>query len=745
MPIDRLTGTKAPAPADRTASTPGADLTFAHNTGAGAFDSVPALIANKREFSDPNPKDISLSSAELSNIKTLDDLEKAVNDLFEKNKDYLEATEITGTNNEQLGVAGLRKPRFFEGLSKKLDETGLPASEQRAGNALLRRLEAKSFMNRDIEFTTGKMDTYHPYRTPFDKGVRKLMDLESSDEAKSSIENLLNYVTDRKTTKSGSSIEERDLEKTIGLRPVDRENGEQTLSLAKDATNPLSPSYVVINVKANGLPDALSEHAGKAVFRDGDKVYFDKSATEVPAELLTHIEEKPASDKTGLRLLEDGEKVRSDFPYDWNKSGHINVDTINTGWWGHCHLEAPLAAMKLDAASNVTIFDAQSKKEHTFGATDVNDLMFALFDAGEYRHINNGGYRNADNTAFVGNRNDTTGAPMPGENLVFKTDSGNQEFDVAISRVYDSADPDKVLDLDDAFSPTRLKDDGLSFEANPLYMGKPSGKRDPKDWSQIDGKRKIDARVEYLDVDASGNLTRSRADITIDPANPADEPILLGSQQAGGGYPPKIKKFYLNQSEGRIESRVFEPVKKDDGTYEMKAVGDANKAEGKVQDLKLNKELTKESVVAFHNHMLEATRSGVSYVTEKSSGHAVWNYATDGLRIDEVESKGDYAKYEVTANTQGGTKSWSYILRYDDDGKPVDAHAIGAPPDFLYENQRWVSAPIYKNPDSGEVLYNSSAFSRGYLTNSDGKVTDESLAFFRSAADVVYASLQDPT
>ena len=281
--------------------------------------------------------------------------------------------------------------------------------------------------------------------------------------------------------------------------------------------------------------------------------------------------------------------------------------------------------------------------------------------------------------------------------------------------------------------------EGIQFEKNPTF----NGLRD-QDWSVINGDRKFEGKVEYMDVNEKGSVERQKLDIVIDPNNPAEEPILLTSELGRGSFPPSVTKYYLNQKTGNLESRKFEASKKEDGSYEMKPVGDENKVFGAVNGMSLSRELTKESVIELHNHFLDAARRGVSFVTEKDSGYMVWNYGTDSFKMSKVEEDGDFVKYEVVDKTQGGTKTWSYILKYDADGNAVDAHAFTAPPDFVFRPEKTVSAPLVR-AENGSVLYNSAAYERGFLVGEDGKISDESLAFFRYASDVLYASLVDPT
>jgi len=733
-----LSGNKAPARADRTVDTAGANVKFSTDLGVDGYRDLPALVAEARTFKDASPQDIRLSTEQLKGITDLETLGTTLAKAFEGNKAYLGADEITG-NNEKLGVSSLRKQAFFDAVSKDLANSNLPATDKQGALKMLKRLEEESYMNRDITFDTGKLDTYHPYTKPFDKGVRKIEALAPPGVEREAITAELNYITDRKTRASGwGDVSERNAEETLGLRPVDRDNGGQALSVAKDSTDAYKPTYVVINVNTDGLPEGMEEHAGKSVVRDGENLVFDKTSTAVPAELAEHLTEKPASNNTGLRLMESGETKRGSFPYDWNQNGDVDVDGMNIGWWGHCHIEAPLAALKLAAGSDVTVFDARSKGESKFGSTDVNDLLFAMMDADSYADIKTGRGASAETTTFVGNRNDTTGGKFPGDKMILNVNGREIPFSFKMTGLYDVEDSEKSVNPDDSFSPTVVSE-GIKFEKNPAFAGLRE-----QDWSVISGDRKFEGTIEFMGVNERGGVERQKANIVIDPKNPSDEPVLLSSELDRGSYPPSVTKYYLNEKTGNLESRKFDASKKEDGSYEMKPVGDANQVFGKVDNMNLSRELTKESVIELHNHFLDAARRGVSFVTEKSSGHMVWNYGTDSFKINKVEEDGDFVKYEVQDKTQGGTKTWSYILKYDEEGNAVDAHAFSAPPDFVFRPEKTVTAPLVRD-DNGRVLYNSAAHERGFLVGEDGKISDESLSFFRYASDVLYASLVDPT
>jgi hypothetical protein len=661
----------------------------------------------------------------------------------------LNGNGVIDGSSSALGLSGLRQPRFFAEIKKSLDQTKLPVSERRAAERTLRRMEAESFMNRELKFSTGTLDTYHPYSKPFDKGVRKLAETASEDN-RASIDNVLNYITDRKTHRGHGAIDERNLEETIRLRVVDRGHDGQALSLAKDSNDPFNPNYVVINVATENLPAALQDHAGKAVLRNGEKLIFDITGDDVPAELVAHLQEKKATSKTGLRALESNEVARENFPYDWNRNRTISVDTINTSWWGHCHIEADLAGRDISAKSDVTLYDMGSEKKVTFGDTDVNDLIFALFDADRY--VAKYGYYgvSVDETHFVGQRNDTIGAPVADDKLKFTLDNGKTlSFGLEIKEVYAKDQSDQEIDLETAFSATRLVDDtGIRFETNPehLRMEAPSARRGGDDHSVIQGDRKLKLKVAYLDVSSTGIVERRNSEVILDPKNPSDEPTLLASRRVGSNNPPQIEKTFLNQSTSEVEKVTYSPVKQDDGSYVMEADETTRTALGKIENTTIRRELLRESIVEIHQEILRAAREGIAFTTEKTPTYAVWNYATEGAKVEVLQRDGDFVKYRTTLQTQGGAITWDYILKEDEDGKPVQGHALGNPPDFLWQQSRSVSAPVYTLKDSGSSreVYNASAKERGYLYDSQGNMTDESLAFFRYAADVVYASVADP-
>ena len=427
---------------------------------------------------------------------------------------------------------------------------------------------------------------------------------------------------------------------------------------------------------------------------------------------------------------------RANFPYDWDSNGAIDVDTIDTSWWGHCHIEASLAALDVKAGADVTVFDTRSKAVKTFGDTDINDLLFAMLDASSYADIQTSQQATAGKTTFVGNRNDTTGGQRPGDKLFLEVDGVERSFSISVTSLFDPNDSSESIDADDSFSPTVLTD-GIRFEKNPAFQSL----RD-SDWSVINGERKLIGKVEYLDVSTSGALERQSVEITLDPANPSEEPVLLGSVVQRGGYLPNVTKYYLNEITGNLETRTFSPEQQQDGTYKMVPVSEEATVEGAVSSKLLGRELVKESIIGLHEHAINAARRGVSFVTEKSAGNAVWNYGTDSLKLKKVRQDGDFTKYSIALDTQGGMKRWKYILQSDQNGNPIAAHALREPADFVWRPERSVAAPLFRGED-GRLLFNQSAYERGFLLDGEGKLNVEGMSFFRYASDVIYASLSD--
>ena len=118
----------------------------------------------------------------------------------------------------------------------------------------------------------------------------------------------------------------------------------------------------------------------------------------------------------------------------------------------------------------------------------------------------------------------------------------------------------------------------------------------------------------------------------------------------------------------------------------------------------------------------------------------MWNYGTEGMRLNKLEQDGEFTRYSVTLETQGDPKEWEYILQTDADGAVIAAHALDEPADFVWRPERTVCMPLFRG-EAGNLLYNSSASERGFLYDGEGTLSHEGMSFFRYASDVIYASL----
>lgn len=733
-----LKGVKAPTLVDRVAETPAAQVRFGHDTKARGIGVVPALIAEMRTFLDKNVKDVAPAATELAAVKNVAELEQLMKGALSKHQAYLDAAELAANKNEQMGVSNLRKVRLFEAVAKSLSSTAIPQAERASADATLRRLLEQTYTGKSHVFELAKHATYHPYSQPYSPGVEALERVVPEGLEREQVKKVLRYVMDRKTTSGGSSIAELNAEVSLRQRIIDHANGDQAVSLAKSAKDPFAPEYVVLKLPAQ-LPQAHAAHAGKAVFRDGAKHFFDGTATEVPAELIALLVESPASGDLGQRKLAAGEQARRDFPFDWNRDGLIDMDPIDTSWWGHCHIESALAVLSLKARSDVTLFDARSGREEAFDAGKIDNLLFALFDADHHVDARTNAAVSLDKVDFVGNRNDSVDGPRFGDKLVVETADGRtRSFLMRLTALSDAADPTKSVAIVDAFQPSKLDANGKTFSKNPAFLGLTD-----RDWSTIEAKGKLSATVDHLDVTTSGTIERRRENIVIDPTKPAAKPVFLGSELIRGGHPASVVEYFYNMQSGELEQRRFDPKAKPTGGYEMIASG-GTKSLGKLKGMKMSRELTRESTIAFHEKAMSCIKEGRPLVVETSPGLAVWNYANGEFKIDELAREGDFVTYRMTANTQGSHVQFRYIIKYDAAGKPVDAHQLEDGMDFMFQTQRAVIAPVYRDASSRRTAINMAAHERGFLTNAEGKITRESLAFFAYATDLVFAALEKP-
>jgi hypothetical protein len=535
------------------------------------------------------------------------------------------------------------------------------------------------------------------------------------------------------------------------MRVAANTDAEESVSLKAGTEHDYVPQYVTITVRSTGLPADLAAYAGKAVYRDGTDLYLDGTATKLPATATQHIEERPiAMANLTLRDLKPGEISRSNFKFDWSGSGGIQPTPIDIGWWGHCHIEAPLAALGVEAKNRVTYYSASSQKEVGFDQHRANDLLFALLDANSMFDPTTRTRKSIDETTFVGSRNDSLNGFA--DQIRIQAGGRTHTFEGRLHQIYRPGDGSTPVDQTFLFQPRIPSEAGLA--ANPEFLRAESG-----DVHVISGNRKIVAEIKFLEWDANGMTKERRQQITLDPSQPTR--VLLGSQMDHGSGQEILTKYYWNMKGNTLESlrwqavrgRTFEPRllnTVDPGTApageEFAGVNGMPRFDvlaRNVHGFDLAREVQNESANEITAFLEDAVRHNKGAVVETSPDGPVWNFPMRNARVSDVTAGNQGTFHNLdrsfeTVNVEANGKSAKVTRTRGPDGKVKDAEFHTSFLDFAWRPEKWSALPF------AEGAVNYDALSRGYLTGRDSqgrrRFTTE---LFGMASDVLYLSMLD--
>jgi|GEM_PF-6926503 hypothetical protein len=733
------------------------------------------IITRNKGVADPGRRTVQLDSQRLRTATSRSALVAETRRLFVANEPYLRATEVSGPDKKY--IAADRQAAFFKQIKDGLPGTRLNGNELNQAKLALAILETRVVqgITHTPEIGHGVAADYHPYSSPYSGGFEVLSGLTKNGVEKNAFENLATYVTRKKTTRAGSEIKEWDIERSIGLRVALRTTKE-SVSPKSGTENNYNPQYVVIRLKTEGLPSELSGYAGKAVYKIGTEIYLDGTATRLPASATAHLRETPVAAKLlTLREFKPGEKKRSMMKFDWMGDGTIAETAINTGWWGHCHIEAPLAALGVEAKSRVTLFRESAGKEVTVGKTAANDLLFGLFDTSAMYDMTRRGMGKIDQTAFVGQRNDSREGGF-GDYLSFKGSGRSQPFRVKIKEVYKRGNSTETESLTYAFQeriPGTDANGRPTLVDNPEFLGRDARNRD---LHRIGGDRKVVAEVKYLDFrlesETAAGLTKERRQwTTIDPAS--QERVFVGSEINRRGTHPKVTKFYYNPRRRAIESLSWE-WKRHEGRYQKVLLNGVEAGEplpgedfdnlsgrprfatvrANVTGLELSREVRKESAHEITAFIGDTIRNKAGAVMETSPGGPVWNFplteaSKHGVNVGTTESlfsQLDRAVQEVhvSVTTTGSDANATVVRRRDANGRVRGAEFRSEFIDFAWAPETYHALPS-ANGSSGGML-NFDAIMRGVSwgresTQSQAKYTE---AVHSLASDALYLSMVKP-
>ena len=749
-------------------STPGADVSFSTNAAGRPW---PALVLDTRTFTDPDsPRDLITENADtFAACTTPEEFGAAVDGILEKEAAYFTAeTTTTKDVNEAFGVRNIRRKSFVAGLlTKAVGNTGLSFEDRVKAQGIARKAGITLIDGVDFNMKVGSHTNYWPYWNNYAAPLEKMLEQQTEGSPEYfQIKNRLNDIYRRKTSNDSRrrKINERDFEASSQMALVYNPQftvGSGHRVSTTSASTPFSPSYELLSVKSDGLPEELQSYAGTQVYRDTDEaatLRFDyvgddtesRAGTALPEGLAAHINAQALSSGqlTGLSLrnFKGSEKARTKIAMDWGSNGSIDIAPTNIGWWGHCHNEAPLNAMGIDPQKGVSYYRATAgvnpaKALQEYSAEDAWDIAGAFTADHEGRpewaiaSTGNASY-NVDSTSFIGHRND-------GSHKLQLTLANGRSISVDGELTSLTTADGESQNAKGVFRESIEAEDG-TFGPNPLYISTTNN-----DTVTIDVQgSKMALKNEYFTFDSSGYPQKKTGSVTLDPAKDEFIKISEGISNRLPGVGGEVLEHYFNAKTGQYKSATVSYTKENEFKAEQVSTTDPVA----VTSTNHVTETQYDSAEAVYDYFMD--NPGLPKTYDTSSGKAVWNYPIYREKLDVVKevtkdedgSTYTYRTLRLAYESMGGpNKTQSFILKYDESGTVVDSCALDPMPDFAFRNDHWVAAPITTD-SRGRTAFNVMALNKGYLIRQGGNSIDDiETALWKTEAALLYASLTEAT
>jgi hypothetical protein len=476
------------------------------------------------------------------------------------------------------------------------------------------------------------------------------------------------------------------------------------------------------------VPQNAGEHAGKSVYRDGEKHFFQGGRDEVPADLVSKLERK-AADEVVFRKKAEGESLREDFRFDWNNNRMMDTKPIDTGWWGHCDIKATMETILTDmkGSGGVTEFNSASGKMTEYTKADQLEGLASILNYGDGYALD--GQRRSvslSNTEFAGGRFDdrptTMGLTVGGSNMELRV------------RLQDLKKGDESLDIKKTFATKVVDDKNESFTDNPDIL-----RVDGRDTNYVNGKEMtITGTTDGYTFDDQGRPVESKTPFVIDP-NATEGERQLVSTNLKDIQNRELELIYYDPATKEMTAVDTSFVKNDDGKYEAKEGASRNL--GTVNGVELGREMEGGDDIQGKLDLLkEAIRSGDKMATDSDTREQVWNGEIHRIReeTDWRSPDGKWERVNVHVDATFGTnKVGMFLHKLDDNGKIIDTAEIKPAVDFYWKDRPRISPLVV---DRGNVYINNSMDSRGVIDLGDGMMS--SLDSMRDLNDLVYLGLK---
>jgi hypothetical protein len=730
-PTGGLRGVLVPQDSTKVASTASHDIVLASVQGTST---LPDLQVRRRDIADPDVRGTiaTLTDADRAAVRSGADFAALAQRLFATHKSYLLPDKATflptlpaadRSSFAYLNITGRRLEQFYNELQRELGRTSLSGDEGKAARLALNQQYRDAFRGRRMDFDRADTGTYWSYGQDaafVHVFERMLGSLPANDPRRPLIQNQIDFIFSTKYTPKGS-VNENDIEKSLELIAIDK-TSRRVVSMTPESAG------------TNALRYETLASGGRSVFREGGKLFWEGTRTELTAPEAQALVRTPATQIT-FRRPTTGEAPRPGMRFDWDGNRMMNARDIDTSWWGHCDIKATLEILLADMAGSrgVTEFRSDTLQTTEFTREMQLEALAALlnFDDAYVAASGTGAPRRFGRTDFAGGRNDDRPTGM-----TITTDRGQTfELPIRLERLSAPGQQGTAVDVAIVFQPKVADPQSQSFTKNPDVTVDPN---DP-DQAVLDGsKRKIGGTTDGYTFDDAGRPVEAKVQFDIDPLATSGSKVLLGTELIDIAN-HELQRIYYDPATKALSVVETKFVEKN-GKYE--AVEGTSHSLGKLRSLSLSRELEAGDDVQAKLAMLEeSVRTGKKIATDSSTGMQVWNGEVHAIRreLQWRSPDGRFERESVTIDaTFGSNKVGSFLHQLDEEGRIVDSMELSAAVDFYWADNPRI-APLIS--ERGNWYVNRAMRDRGVVDLGQGKAA--SLSFIQDLTDLIYLGLKE--
>jgi subtilisin-like proprotein convertase family protein len=726
-------------PEDKIVSTPSHTIQLASVVGSQA---LPDFRLSQRTITDPEQRAtiIDVAAANPSAVTTAAAFKTLITSLQTTHKDFLlpDAAALKAklpvedrSNYAYLNITGRRLEQFFGEAQRLLARTGMPQAEQAKARNELNAAFRDAFRGRTVTFDKADTGSYWSYGNdaPFVHVFERMLQaLPDNDPKRTFIQNQIDFIFTNKYVPNGK-VKENDAEQSLGLVAIDKTSRHVVSMTAASATSN-RVSYETLQIPSS----AGGPNAGRQVYRDGTQLFIQGTRTELSAAEVAQVRATPATrDDIVFRRKGNTEQLREDFRYDWDGNGMLNTQDIDTGWWGHCDIQALLETILADMAGSGGVSEFRADTQRTTDFTRAMQLegLAALLNFDDVYQSTSGGSRvQFGTTNFAGARFDNRPTTMK-----LSTSGGTMNLPVRLTGLSEKGDSTKDADVDTVFASKVADAKKESFGPNPALL-----RVDQGDMHAIDGSgRKLEGTTDGYSFDSRGWPIESKTAFEIDLNATAGAKVLIGTQLKDVDA-RTLDRFYFDPATKMVEKVETQFVQKQ-GSTTFEAVEGRRSNVGTIRGVELSREMEAGDDVKNKLKMLEdAVRTGAKIATDSDSRDQVWNGEVGAVRFNTEWRSPDglWERVGVTVDSRYGSgKVGTFLHKLNNNGEVVDSMEIKAAVDFYWADNPRI-APLIS--ERGNWYVNEAMLERGVIDLGAGKAA--SLGAMQDLSDLIYLGLK---